>query len=308
MQRIAVFYNSEASRAGKGIWIETIKKILFRSELSFIAIQNPDQIQTEVANAIKNNVEIIISIGGDGTVNLLIQALINTDIHYLVIPAGTANDLARELGLNRKIDKSIELIRKNQWKKIDLIKVNDRVMATNGGIGLGALLTDEINQLRKKYPRFKMVMRLLKNKTYDLFLALNILRPNLKFHDVRLKYNGLDEVYTTAMLVILNQEKIAGKIKVVEGSTNDDGIFDVVVFAHKNKASLSRCIAQVVLGKIPKNDPHFVTFQTRSLKIESINGEVLPFWGDGEVFEPKHTYEIEILPQVLKVYHMGKRK
>ncbi len=306
MQKIVIFYNSRASRAGKSLWVDTIKKILFRSELNFIPIQSPEQIQEEVKKAIQNQVEVIISIGGDGTVNLLIQALVNTNIKYLVIPGGTANDLARELGLNRKLDKTIELIRKDQCKKIDLIRINGRAMATNGGIGIGAILTNEINSLRKKYPRFKHIMRLLKHKTYDLFLAINLLKPNLKFYNVKLSYNDQTKSLKTAMIVVLNQEKIAGKIKVIDGSSNDDGIFDVVVFGHSNNLNLSRCIAGLLMGNIPTNDKNFISFQTKSLKIESENGDKLPFWGDGEVFESSNVYQIDILPQVLNVYTMRK--
>jgi YegS/Rv2252/BmrU family lipid kinase len=308
MQKIVVFYNTEASRAGKPVWKESIQKILFRSELKFIPIQHSNQIKEAIEESIRDGVEVIISIGGDGTVNLLIQNLIHTNIKYLVVPAGTANDLARELGLNRNIEKSIEAVRRNQVKKIDLIKINNRLMATNGGIGLGATLTKEINELRKAHPRFKYLMRLLKNRTYDLFLAINIFKPNLTFYNVKINCDGKESIYRATMIVILNQEKIAGKLKIIEGSTNNDGTFEVAVFAHSNRLSLSQCIGQIVLGQVPKNDPSFITFQAKALTISSLDGNPVPFWGDGEVFNLSSTYEIEIIPEALQVYYLDKKR
>lgn len=308
MQKIVIFYNTEASRAGKAVWKESIQKILFRSQLTFIPLQSPSQIKEAVDESIRTGVDVIISIGGDGTVNLLIQSLIHTPIKYLVIPAGTANDLARELGLNRNIEKSIEAVRKNQVKKIDLIRINNRLMATNGGIGLGATLTKEINDLRKEHPRFKYIMRFLKHKTYDLFLALNILKPSLAFYDVKISLDGKESVYRTPMVVILNQEKIAGKLQIVEGSTNDDGIFDVAIFAHQTRLSLSQCIGQIVLGKVPKNDSAFITYQAKSISISSVDGSNLPFWGDGEVFEPSSMYNIDIIPKALNVFYLDQKR
>jgi diacylglycerol kinase family enzyme len=308
MQKIVIFYNTEASRAGKAVWKESIKKILFRSELKFIPIQSAHQIKEAVEDALQSGVDVIISIGGDGTVNILIQSLVHSKIKYLVIPAGTANDLARELGLNRHIEKSIEAVRKNQVKKIDLIRINDRLMATNGGIGLGATLTKEINDLRREHPRFKYIMRFLKHKTYDLFLALNILKPNLAFYDVKISLDGKESIYRTPMVVILNQEKIAGKLQIVEGSTNEDGFFDVAIFAHQTRLSLSQCIGQIVLGKVPKNDPSFITYQAKSLTISSVDGSTLPFWGDGEVFEPSSVYSIDIIPKALQVFYLDQKR
>ena len=67
---------------------------------------------------IQNKVDAIISVGGDGTANTLIQNMANTDVGLLVIPAGTANDLASELSDPKDIEKIIQCVRLQTQKKL----------------------------------------------------------------------------------------------------------------------------------------------------------------------------------------------
>ena len=97
MQKITIYLNKQASNTSYSHWKKRITRQLFRSELIFRTPSSIEELNKNLQEDIQNKVDAIISVGGDGTSNILIQNMANTDIGLLVIPAGTANDLASEL-------------------------------------------------------------------------------------------------------------------------------------------------------------------------------------------------------------------
>src|SRR5690606_30201818 len=84
--------------------------------------------------------DIVAVAGGDGTVNLLTKILYNTNVHMLIIPQGSANGMAKELGIGNRIDNSLSLITTGKRKKIDLLKINGKICIHLGDIGLNAAI------------------------------------------------------------------------------------------------------------------------------------------------------------------------
>ena len=171
MQEIAVYLNSRAGKADAGVWEKEILRCLFRSSVTFRRPDSIDELRDNLEFDIKRRVDSIISVGGDGTANTLIQKLAGENIGLLVIPGGTANDLAAELGTKHSIRHALSQIRARQTKKIDLISVNGQLMATNGGIGFGGRVANQINEMRKKIPLFKTFMKYSGRSVYSFFAA-----------------------------------------------------------------------------------------------------------------------------------------
>lgn len=94
---------------------------------------------TEIATeAVKNNVPTVVAIGGDGTVNEVGKALINTKTALGIIPTGSGNGLARELEIPLKPAKAIESLNTPVSKKIDVCYVNDIPFFCTAGVGFDA--------------------------------------------------------------------------------------------------------------------------------------------------------------------------
>jgi diacylglycerol kinase (ATP) len=92
-------------------------------------------------NAIKEGFSIVVAIGGDGTVNEISKALINTEILFGIIPVGSGNGLARFLKIPLNIEKAINIINKGKSIKIDSIKINDDYFVNMAGVGFDALIS-----------------------------------------------------------------------------------------------------------------------------------------------------------------------
>jgi diacylglycerol kinase (ATP) len=98
---------------------------------------------TEIAtDAVKKNIPIVVAIGGDGTVNEVGKALINTKTALAIIPTGSGNGLARELEIPIKPEKAIESLNTPITKQIDVCFVNELPFFCTAGIGFDAHCAD----------------------------------------------------------------------------------------------------------------------------------------------------------------------
>jgi diacylglycerol kinase family enzyme len=233
----------------------------------------------------------------------------NSDIGLLVIPAGTANDLASELSDPKDIEKIIQCIRVNSKKKIDLININGTYMATNGGIGLAGMVASKINDLRKDYPLFKNVMRFSGNKIYSLFLGFEIIGHTLKYYNLKLKSPDFNDQVEAVAILVNNQSTLAGSFVVAPNTNNSDGKFNVSIFTHPTKQDLVKALLELSRGQVPQEDPYYTSFETTHLEIESLSPDQnISFFGDGEVFPSTNRWDISIEKQALTVYAVDPSK
>lgn len=315
MQEISVYLNKRAGNSDSRLWEKEIMRTLFRSQVRFRRPQDLTELEANLNEDIEDKVDSIISVGGDGTANTLIQKLARKNIRLLVIPGGTANDLAGELGTKNSIRHALAQIRARETKYIDLISVNGQYMATNGGLGFGGRVATNINNLRSKLPLFKTFMKYSGKGIYSLFAATELLDPS--FH--RYKFKVTSEQFTGIVegpaILINNQQMLGGSFKVAPGASNSDGRVNVSIFGHKNRAQVLQCLWSMAKGGNLENDPHLISFETDKLEVELLDSteEDVHFFGDGEVFNSTpaslssgNKWEIEVLPQSLLVYCMEK--
>lgn len=305
MQNISVYLNQRAANTDLDYWKGRITRSLFRSNLIFRTPDNLEELHRDLKADIDGQVDAVVSVGGDGTVNTLIQNLANKDIGLLVIPGGTANDLASELGMNENIKKICQCIRNQQVKKIDLIRINDRLMATNGGIGLGGEVAKKINNIRSKYPIFKSLMKASGKSIYSFFVAQELLSVNFDQYHLDITSKEFSGKIKTSCILVNNQPMLAGTFNIAPKTNNSDGKFNVSILTHDSRQKLIQCILQIAKGSLPIDDPNFISFETDKLNIQNLSkGKNPQFFGDGEILHSEETdsFDIEIEKDALKVY------
>lgn len=302
MQNISVYLNHRASN-GSQDWQGQISKALFRSQVEFMNPATLDELYEKLEQDIGRNVDAVMSIGGDGTVNTIIQRLAGTDVGLLVLPGGTANDFARVLGSSANIKKVTQTIRQNVKKKIDLISINGTYMATNGGLGFAAEVAMEINELRKSFPQFKGLMKLSGKSIYSLFLAKKLLQREIKSYAFKIKCKEIDETVMSPLILINNQPALGGDFVVAPKTNHQDGKVNITIFKHQNRLELVSCILKILQGHFPEDDKNLVSFETTEAQIELLNDpNGLSFFGDGEIFKKNTKWDIRCHPSYLSVY------
>lgn len=301
MQNISVYFNNRASNSDQD-WKGMINNALFRSNIDFKSPKDLTELYNDLDSDVTKNVDAVMSVGGDGTVNTIIQRLAGTEVGLVVVPGGTANDLACTLGSSQNIKKISQTIRQNVRKKIDLISVNGRFMATNGGLGFASEIADEINELRKEYPNFKNFMKISGKNIYSIFLAKKLLLKNLEAYKFQLNYNNKEEIVHSPLILINNQPILGGNFEVAPMTSHNDGKFNLTIFKHTNRLELINCLVRILNNDFPKDDKNLQVIELEEVKIKKLEGSQLSFFGDGEVFEKSQTWDIKLYPNFLTVF------
>ncbi len=303
MQKIRVFLNQQASQSAERDWKKLIHERLFRSQIEFINPKSHEEFMEELDRAAQDQIDIIVSVGGDGTIHSLIQKLAHKNIPFLVLPAGTANDLANSLGVAKmRIHEILSIVREGTPKKIDLIDINGTLMATNGGIGFVADVAAKVNRFRKNVYGFKELMAIAKQETYAAVIVSTIIRNQFQYYNVRVSSKEYSGEIRTPLLMINNQPKIAGSFPVAPNTKHDDGKFNVTIFLHQRISEFVTSIYRIRKGISPENDPLILSFETDAISVESTDGKKLEFMGDGERLVKSNRLDVKIRPQSIQVF------
>ena len=304
MAKISIYLNANASQSGGTYSQEEFRKFLFRHDVNVHSPDGLEALNERILSDLSDGTEYIFAVGGDGTANTISQNLINKKIKLMVVPAGTANDFAKEIGISSNLKKITHVFNAQTTKKVDAIKINDRYMISNGGLGMANEVAKTVNKLRKEKPGFKQLMKTFGKHTYSAVYAQQMLARPFVTRSIMIESPDsplIDPRIETALVLVNNQEFIGGKFRVAPMTRNDDGKFNVTLFTHTNRFDLMKCTLQMLSGSYPVNDKNLISFETDRLTLNAIDGKPLEFFGDGETFSPSPVLDISIVPSALEV-------
>ncbi len=148
-QRALFLVNHQARRGAQNIDLAAQKLRQSGFELVEVRTENPSQL-SEVIRAHERSVDLVIVGGGDGTLNAAIGGLVDTQLPLGILPLGTANDLARTLGIPTNIDLACATIAARQMKRIDLGWVNGHYFFNVASFGLSVAITNRLTKQTKR--------------------------------------------------------------------------------------------------------------------------------------------------------------
>ncbi|SHM17938.1 lipid kinase, YegS/Rv2252/BmrU family [Caldanaerovirga acetigignens] len=242
---------------------------------------------TDIAiEAVKTGYKKIVAVGGDGTVREVVQALAYSESLLGVIPAGTGNDFIRSVGIPRKPEKALEIIKNGSVSCIDLLKAGGNFFVNVVGAGLDAEVADAVNKS----------MRLFNGTiTYvaQLIKVLTFYAPK----DVIIEIDG-NTMKRRAWLVSVGNAKYYGSgMMICPDARVDDGFLDVCIVNELSKAELLRFLPRVFSGK-HKNHPAYEVIKGKKVKIEFT--PCAKVHADGDVIG-NTPVEFSVEPGALKV-------
>lgn len=100
---------------------------------------------------------IVVAVGGDGTINAVCQAVLGTGLRMGVIPGGTFNYFARNVGIPEDPEQAIEVLLKPKLKPVQIGLINDRVFLVNASLGLYPKLLEDREAYKQRYGRSRLV-------------------------------------------------------------------------------------------------------------------------------------------------------
>ena len=224
----------------------------------------------------------IMAVGGDGTVKLAASCLINTQTPLGIIPAGSANGMAKELGIPADIDKALELAMGGVLSEIHLVKINDELCIHLSDIGFNAFVIKkfETGAGRGMWGYLKA--------------AWKVLWQHSKMQ-VAIKVDGKVIKKMAAMVVVANATRYgSGALINPEGKLDDD-VFEVVIV---KKISLAE-IYKMMVTHISYDPAKTELYQAKSLHIKS--NRRVHFQVDGEYLGKVNEITASIIPGALKI-------
>lgn len=149
MSRRALLLVNRSSRRGQESASEVVKQL----QQDFHVVEESTEHPREISHLIRQHrhqVDLVIVGGGDGTLNAAIEGLMDTQLPLGIIPLGTANDLARTLGIPKSVSEACQIIANGQVKRIDLGWVNGKYFFNVASLGLSVQITQQLNDDLKR--------------------------------------------------------------------------------------------------------------------------------------------------------------
>jgi YegS/Rv2252/BmrU family lipid kinase len=298
MRTVAIINPYAKERIGKSL-VHAITKNLSQSLVEIYCTQSVEE-STEVARrAAREGFDAVVAVGGDGTVNAVLNGLVGSGTALGIIPTGTANDLACYHAIPNDIRKACEILTQNHVTTIDLICVNGRYYATDGGIGVPCEIARRANAFKQDNQVGKIIGKFIGSQLYVL-TALRVLLDEAR-RATRLTIQSNGNVITTdaTFLMINNQHTVGKNFLLSPGAENDDGVFDVCLVEHVY--DLPRVIQ--LLGRCVNGThtelPFVKIWKERKIRVQT--EAPMPYLADGEILEKTADFVIELHPRALNV-------
>jgi len=290
----AVIINPNARGVTKKILL--IIKRYFANNGSVIFIPRTAKEATRIAAkvAARHGSRIIV-VGGDGTINAVVNGIARSSAQLGIIPAGTANDLALAVGISGNIRQALDIIQQGKTRAIDLIKVGRWHYATGGGIGLPARVALFANLVRKTFPLSKKTGSLI----YLLGVLYHLLKGSYRPDLVEISKNGRYEKKEVLFLTISNQPKIGKRFCTTPGARNDDRVYDICLTENpKNWIRRIWIILKTIRGR--HTGEKWVS-QWRGNTLRLVSDKPVTFMADGELRPPAQKFLIKLVPSALQL-------
>jgi diacylglycerol kinase family enzyme len=286
-----LFVNATAGRAKKGKELDNLLAEAGKiPDLEVHIIERGDNLPWQVKNYLRQDVKIFGVAGGDGTVNSVASCLVNINIPLVVVPFGTLNHFARDIGVPPTPVEAVRLFEDTGATeiRIDVGEVNGNYFLNNSSIGIYPRLVKQ----REKYEA-----RLGKLFAY-LLAGWNVLRrPNL-LH-VRLQINGEKQDIKVGLLFFSNNRINMTPLQAGQRARLDDQIFDVYLVKAGTFFELFRVAASFLRNKLVESP--LVTQAGVCEATVYTSRHHLPVAFDGETRNLTSPLEYKIHPAALLV-------
>ncbi len=240
---------------------------------------------TEIATQHKNDFDVIVAVGGDGTINEVASALINTNVKMGIIPQGSGNGFANHAGISSNTTKALNQLLVGTTKLFDSVLINKKTCANVAGVGFDGHITQLFNKTKLRgfwsYTRL-VVTEFLKFKEFDYTLVAN-----------NKTLNG-----SAFIIALANCTQYGNNFKIAPKAKSNDGLINVIILKKPSLFVMPIIIWKIVKGK-SINNKYCTEIITKELTLTHPNQ---PVHLDGEIahFETSKL-KIQIIPSSLKV-------
>jgi diacylglycerol kinase family enzyme len=282
-----------ASGAGNNIERVPMLEEAFRKaglEADIRVSRNGAEMTQLAMRAVAEKHPVIVAAGGDGTVSTVAGMVARSESALGVLPMGTLNHFAKDLGVALDLDEAVRTIAAGHLAPVDVGEVNGRIFVNNSSLGLyPALVIHRENQRR----------RLGRSKWHALFWAsITVLRRHPML-DVKLCLEDAVEKRRTPLVFIGNNDYKVEGFDIGRRERIDQGRLGIYLIRRRGRHGLMGLAVRALFGRLrPARD--FEALEAQTIGIETRH-RTLPVATDGEVTVMEMPLEYKIHPRALRV-------
>jgi len=241
----------------------------------------------QVKRLLKDGVDLLVVWGGDGMVQRCVDALAGTDVALAVVPAGTANLFATNLGIPQDIEQAVAIALRGDRRKLDAGRFNGEHFAVMAGAGFdAAMIRDADGTLKDRLGRAAYVVTGSKNLRAKPFKA-------------KIAVDGAPWYAGDASCILIgNVGRLFGAVDVFEDASPDDGRLEIGVVHADGVTDWVRTLARTAVGHAERS-PLVQSTSARSMKVK-LNRKVL-YELDGGDREKVKKFAVKVRPEAVTV-------
>jgi diacylglycerol kinase (ATP) len=209
----------------------------------------------QVRRALDEGAELVFAWGGDGTVRRCVGEMAGEDARLAVLPAGTANLFATNLGIPQDIERAVAIGLRGERKRLDVGRFAGERFAVMAGVGFDAAMIRDSDHLKDKVGRVAYLWSGSKNLPAEVFEA-KIRVDGTKWFDGR-----------ASCILVGNVGELFGGVDVFPDARADDGLLEVGVVTAEGLMQWTRTLARTAAGD-PVKSPFVRATKARKLAVE----------------------------------------
>jgi len=254
----------------------------------WVEVSKSKKAPPQVQRALDDGAELVFAWGGDGLVQRCIDVMAGTGASLAIIPAGTANLFASNLGIPKDIEQAVAIGLRGARRELDVGKFNGERFAVMAGAGFDAAMIRDSGDggLKERFGRAAYVWTGSENLRSKPFRA-------------KIEIDGAEWYSGKATCILLgNVGKLVGGVEAFEDARPDDGKLEVGVVTAEGLLDWSRMLARAVTGSVG-DSPFAQTTKARAVKVK-LSRKVLYELDGGDRTKVK-AFKVKVEPRAISV-------
>ena len=229
--------------------------------------------------------DVVVAVGGDGTVNEVARGIVGTDKILGIIPCGSGDGLARHLGLSHNIERAFRTIEEGECKRMDAAEVNDRLFFSVCGVGFDAVVSERFAKSGKRG-------------------LVSYIRQGLKSwlnyapEKYTIEIDGKELTTEALFITIGNSNQWGNNAKITPLADCCDGVLDITIVEKFGVLELPLLALRLMTGTLHRSRK-VRCYKGKSIRITRQSEGTAH--ADGDWFIAPKVLDIKILPSALKV-------
>ena len=229
--------------------------------------------------------DVVVAVGGDGTVNEVARGIVGTEKALGIIPCGSGDGLARHLGLSHNIEKALRTIEQGECKRMDTAEVNGRLFLSVCGVGFDAVVSERFAKSGKRglANYIRQGLKTWRNYTPEKYIV---------------EIDGKEIEVEALFITVGNSDQWGNNAKITPLADCCDGILDITIVEKFGVLEMPWLALRLMTGTLQ-----------RSRKVHCYKGKEVRITrqsegaahADGDWYMESATLNINIHPSTLKV-------